>query len=151
MRVLTLVLLAAFAFAPLPSTAATLVAPTVKPSLPPSGPAKFTVTFHGQTTSTIEVSSFSWGVGRGIGSPMGGSANREASAPSVSEITFTVKPDKGLMLACASGEHIKTAILTTSTHKIVLNDVLVSSCRSSGGDRPMETVSFTFQKIEWTY
>jgi hypothetical protein len=36
--------------------------------------------------------SWSWGVGRGIGSPMGGSKDRESSAPSVSEkckITLT--------------------------------------------------------------
>ena len=37
----------------------------------------------------IEVNSFQWGVGRGISSPTGGSADRESSAPSVSEIVVT--------------------------------------------------------------
>src|SRR5262245_22019949 len=34
----------------------------------------------------IQISSFQWGVGRGISSPTGGSADRAGSAPSVSEI-----------------------------------------------------------------
>jgi hypothetical protein len=34
----------------------------------------------------VEVNSFQWGVGRGLSSPTGGSAGRESSTPSVSEI-----------------------------------------------------------------
>ncbi len=41
----------------------------------------------------IEVNSFQWGVGRGISSPTGASANRESSAPSVSEIVVTKPSD----------------------------------------------------------
>ncbi|HYM02686.1 MAG TPA: type VI secretion system tube protein Hcp, partial [Stellaceae bacterium] len=41
----------------------------------------------------IEVNSFQWGVGRGISSPTGGSADRESSAPSVSEIVVTKHTD----------------------------------------------------------
>src|SRR6202030_4162530 len=41
----------------------------------------------------IEVSSFHWGVGRGISSPTGGSSDRESSAPSVSEIVVTKPTD----------------------------------------------------------
>src|SRR4029077_18780440 len=41
----------------------------------------------------IEVNSCQWGVGRGISSPTGGSADREASAPSVSEIVVTKPTD----------------------------------------------------------
>ena len=41
----------------------------------------------------IEVNSFQWGVGRGISSPTGGSADRESSAPSVSEIVVTKAAD----------------------------------------------------------
>lgn len=41
----------------------------------------------------IEISSFQWGVGRGISSPTGGSADREGSTPSVSEITVTKPTD----------------------------------------------------------
>ena len=41
----------------------------------------------------LEVNSFQWGVGRGISSPTGGSADRESSAPSVSEIVVTKPTD----------------------------------------------------------
>jgi type VI secretion system secreted protein Hcp len=37
----------------------------------------------------IELTSFQWGVGRGIGSAMGGATGRESSIPSVSEIVVT--------------------------------------------------------------
>ena len=41
----------------------------------------------------IEVNSFQFGVGRGISSGVGGGSKREASAPSVSEITLTKTMD----------------------------------------------------------
>src|SRR3974377_1307042 len=41
----------------------------------------------------IELNSVQWGVGRGISSPTGGSADRESSAPSVSEIVVTKATD----------------------------------------------------------
>jgi len=44
-------------------------------------------------TGWIELHSFQWGVGRGISSPTGASADREASAPSVSEIVVTKAQD----------------------------------------------------------
>src|ERR1700689_2487777 len=54
-------------------------------------------------TQQIELSSFQFGIGRGVGSPTGGSTNREASTPSVSEITVTKVLDE------ASGNLIKEA------------------------------------------
>ena len=41
----------------------------------------------------IELTSFQWGVGRGIGSAMSGQASRESSIPSVSEIVVTKRMD----------------------------------------------------------
>ena len=41
----------------------------------------------------IELNSFQWGVGRGISSPTGASADRESSAPSISEITVSKMQD----------------------------------------------------------
>jgi len=41
----------------------------------------------------IEIYSFQWGVGRGISSPTGGSADRESSTPSVGEIVVTKPTD----------------------------------------------------------
>ena len=34
--------------------------------------------------------------------------------------------------------------------KYKLTDVMISSDTKSGGDRPVETISFTYQKIEMT-
>ena len=151
MRVLALFLTAAFALAPLASTAAPSPTKPVSQSLPPPGPATVTWTMNGKPQNSIEISSFQWGVGRGIGSPMGGSKDRESSAPSVSEIAFSFHSSKTNPLACATGEHIKTVNLTTNTHKIVLTDVVVLTCRiSSGGDRPTKSVSLSFRKIEWS-
>jgi hypothetical protein len=40
----------------------------------------------------IEINSFQWGVGRGMSSPTGGSADRESSTPSVGEIVVKKPP-----------------------------------------------------------
>src|SRR3954467_9073650 len=42
----------------------------------------------------IEVDGIEWGVARGISSPVGKAANRESSAPSISEISLTKEVDK---------------------------------------------------------
>src|SRR3954470_24619216 len=53
----------------------------------------------------IELNSLQWGVGRGITSPqVGGSADREGSSPSVSEITVTKTSD------CASSNLLREAL-----------------------------------------
>src|SRR5689334_2130690 len=55
----------------------------------------------------IEVNSFQWGVGRGISSPVGGSEDRESSAPSVSEVTVSKPTDVAspdLLNAALQGE-----------------------------------------------
>ena len=41
----------------------------------------------------IELTSAQWGVGRGVSTPTGGSADRGGSAPSVSEIVVTKGSD----------------------------------------------------------
>ncbi len=55
-------------------------------------------TLEGEATAKgyekwMEVNSLQWGVGRGISSGVGGGSKREASAPSVSEITVTKSMD----------------------------------------------------------
>src|SRR5215469_505769 len=61
----------------------------------------------------IEIESFQWGVGRGISSPTGGSADRESSAPSVSEIVITKAVDKASpgFFRSLSGRHFGNATL----------------------------------------
>jgi type VI secretion system secreted protein Hcp len=107
----------------------------------------------------IEVSSFQWGAGRGIGSPTGGSADRESSAPSVSEIVVTKASDKAspmLSRCAATGCRYGSAILETrkagggeQMARYALSNVTISGYQpSSGGDRPSESLSLNFTKIE---
>src|SRR3954469_18607258 len=48
---------------------------------------------HKGSDGWIEIGSVQWGCGRAISTPVGASAKREASAPSVSEITITKMMD----------------------------------------------------------
>ena len=109
----------------------------------------------------IELSSFQWGVGRGISSPTGASADRESSAPSVSEITVTKATDVAstkLLNEALQGEGKKVKIDFCKTDKGVLEmymqytleDTMISGYSlSSGGDRPTESLSLNFTKIQY--
>jgi type VI secretion system secreted protein Hcp len=108
----------------------------------------------------IELGSFQFGIGRGISSPTGGSADRESSAPSVSEITVTKDQDTAtgpLVTAALQGEGVKVIIdfVKTSSGKLekymeyTLTNTLISGwSTSSGGDRPSESISLNFTKLE---
>jgi len=107
----------------------------------------------------IEVQSFQWGVGRGITTPVGGSKDREASAPSVSEIVVTKVSDMAsanLMRDALWGEGKKIKIDFCKTDKdkfepyyqFELEEAMLSGYSvSSGGDRPTESLSINFTKI----
>jgi len=107
----------------------------------------------------IELNSFQWGVGRGISSPTGASADRESTAPSVSEITVTKAQDiasVGLLTEALQGDGAKAKIDFCRTNKdqmdvyltIELENVMVSGYSvSSGGDRPTESLSLNFTKV----
>jgi type VI secretion system secreted protein Hcp len=109
----------------------------------------------------IEVNSLQWGVGRGITSPqVGGSADREGSSPSVSEITVTKTSDvasSNLLREALWGEGKKVTLHICKTDKdkfqvyqeYILTDTMISGfSMSSGGDRPTESLSLNFTKIE---
>ena len=108
----------------------------------------------------IEVSSFQWGVGRGIASPVGGSLDRESSAPSVSEITITKAQDTAtIKLIDASfqgeGKTVNIDFCKTDKGKLevyltyTLTNTMISGYSiSSGGDRPSESLSLNFTKVE---
>lgn len=109
----------------------------------------------------IELNSFQWGVGRGISSPTGGSADRESSAPSISEIVVTKQQDVAttkLLDEALQGEGKTVVIDFCKTDKgklevymaYKLADVMVSGYSvSSGGDRPSESISLNFTKVEF--
>ena len=107
----------------------------------------------------IELGSFQWGVGRGISSPTSASADRESSAPSVSEVVVTKTQDIstiGMLTAGFQGDGVPVQIDFTRTNKdqmdvyltVELETVMVSGfSTSSGGDRPSESISLNFTKI----
>ena len=121
--------------------------------------------FKGDVTAAghegwIEVNSFQWGVGRGISSPTGGSSDREPSAPSVSEIVVTKPTDIAtvdLLRESLAGEGEDVTIDFCRTDKgavnvylsYTLNNTLISGYSlSSDGDRPQESISLNFTKIQ---
>jgi type VI secretion system secreted protein Hcp len=112
----------------------------------------------------IELTSFQWGVGRGIGSAMSGQASRESSIPSVSEIVVTKRMDgssPGLWTDSVAGQlntTVKVAFTTTSQGATtqflsyeLTNTGLSGYSLSSGGDMPTESLSLNFTKVVWSF
>lgn len=109
----------------------------------------------------IEVQSFQWGVSRSVGAPTGAAVNREATTPSVSEVTVTKYMDNAsgglLKEALKSGGNAQMVIYFVRTndkgsetyHEITLSNVMVSGYNlSCDVGKPSETISFNFTKIE---
>lgn len=110
----------------------------------------------------IECNSFQFGVGRGISAPTGAQKDRDASAPSFSEITISKTQDEAslplLEAAWGGSEAVEAEVHFVRTEnkkmdvylKYKLSDVLVSGySMSSGGERPTETVTLNYAKIEY--
>jgi type VI secretion system secreted protein Hcp len=111
----------------------------------------------------VTIDSIQFGVGRNITARTGGSAVREFSAPSLSDITLT-KP-----LDAASGGIFRESVTgnTGGTYQIdvtgtgqgsqvllsyQLTGTMIANYHiSSGGDRPMESFSLNFTKIQVTF
>lgn len=113
----------------------------------------------------IDIFSFSWGVAQEEKASSAG-AGGAAGKASFSDFNFMVPATKAspkLFLACASGQHLADATLTLRragenpieflVYK--LSDILVTSFQesaSSGGDdRPTDSFSLNFAKIEIAY
>ncbi len=112
----------------------------------------------------IELNSFQFGVGRAIGTAARGAATREASEPSISEITVSKRLDKSstkLFMDAVAGDlsaTVKFKFTTTTKDKVdtylafeLSNCGVSGHSISSGGDAPMETLSLNFTKIMFTY
>jgi type VI secretion system secreted protein Hcp len=111
----------------------------------------------------IDVLSFSWGATQ-MGTSSGGGGGG-AGKVSMQDFNFVMGANKAspkLMIACATGEHLKNAILTCRKAggeqqeylKVTMNDLLVSSFQTGGanGDGgPMDQFALNFSKIEWEY
>ncbi len=112
----------------------------------------------------IECNSAQWGIGRGISAGVGGASKREASAPSVSEITVTKTMDAFSPMAlkeAIGGEGVIVKLDFTRTdgpgthqafQKYILHGTMVSGYSiSTGGDRPSESLSLNFTKFDSEY
>jgi type VI secretion system secreted protein Hcp len=115
-----------------------------------------------QHKDEISIESFSFGVHQTGTSANGGGGG--AGKASFEDIHVTKKADVAsplLMEACATGKHIKSALLTVRKaggkqedyYKIKLTDLLVTSHQNTGhgADTPMEQVSLNFSKIQFEY
>src|SRR4051794_7050959 len=114
----------------------------------------------------IEVKSFEWGVGRGITTPVGGTKDREAGVPSVSEIVVTKDSDiatADLLKKALTGDGVTVkfdfcmtgASQFTPFYQFELTNVLISGYSLNGGGgssngRPTESVSLNFTKVQFT-
>lgn len=146
------------------ATMATAVATAAAPQ-PRAGTFMKIEGFTGSSTDRshagwIEISSFQWGVGRGITGTTGSAGDRQGRA-SVSDIQVTKHTDTSspkLVQASASGTHFPEVVIEfvrpdkQIAYQVKMKDVVVSKyAMSSGGDRPTESVTLNFSKIEWTY
>lgn len=118
---------------------------------------------HKGTDGWMEIGNLQWGCGRGISTPVGSSGKREASAPSVSQITVTKLMDSTSPLLVqealvGNAEDCEIDLVETGSQKletfltIKLTNCMISSyAMSSEGNRPSETLTLNFTKIEITY
>jgi len=111
----------------------------------------------------IDLESFSWGeTNVGDAAYRGGAG---AGKVSMQDIHFTKKVDKAtpkLFEACATGEHLKKAVLVCRKAgkqqqeylKVTLHDFIVSSYQTGGSHGevvPVDQFSLNFSKIEMEY
>ena len=112
----------------------------------------------------IDVESWSWGE-TNSGSHAGGGGGG-AGKVAMQDFHFVMTVNKAspkLFLACATGEHIKEAVLTCRKAgtqqqeylRIRMNDLLVSSYQTGGSGHsdvlPTDQISLNFARIEFEY
>ena len=114
-------------------------------------------------TGELEITSWSWGESN-TGS-MAGNTGGGSGKVSMQDFHFTIPMNVAspkIMLACATGQHIPTAILICRKAgteqqeylKITFSDVLISSYHVGGSHAdviPGDQCSFNFTKIEMGY
>lgn len=118
---------------------------------------------HDSHKQWIDVDSMSWGVGRAISTVAGSAQNREASQPSLSEVSITKTMDgaspKLLTEACtgSAGKLVKIHFVSTGSPGVtyaeyeLTNGLIASYSLSTGGDKPSESLSISFTKIQYKY
>jgi type VI secretion system secreted protein Hcp len=112
----------------------------------------------------IDVQAWSWGETNAIppGGPGGGGGAGKVQMQDFNFSAATSKASPNLMLACASGKHFKSAVLTARKSgkaqveflTFSLSDVLVSSYQAGGAEGevvPTDAVSLNFAKVQMEY
>ena len=111
----------------------------------------------------IEISSAQFGLGRSIPMAVGTVSNREASHPSFSEVTMTKAMDDAspyLFQEACTGTAKNVLVHVTKTGANALDNIveytleksmLSSYSISTDGDKPIETISCSYTKIEMKY
>ena len=112
----------------------------------------------------IDLESWSWGATQAGGFSKGGGGG--AGKVSMQDFHFVMNANKAspkLMLACATGEHIKSATLTCRKagkeqqeyFVVKMSDLMVSSYQTGGSENgaptPVDQISLNFSKIEFEY
>lgn len=115
----------------------------------------------GKHGNEIDLLSWSWGETQLGGHATGGGGG--AGKVSMQDFNFAMsicKASPKLLMACATGSHIKSAVLTCRKAGkmqqeyliIKFSDLLVSSFQTgAGGEVPTDQISLNFSKIEYSY
>ncbi|OAI42997.1 Hcp1 family type VI secretion system effector [bacterium SCGC AG-212-C10] len=113
----------------------------------------------------IEIESFSWGVANASSQGRGGGGG--SGKASFQDFSFVKREDSSsplLFLKCATGEHIKKAVLFVRKaggdqqdyYKVTLEDCIISSFAQAAdgeprGDVPSDSFSLNYSKIEYIH
>jgi type VI secretion system secreted protein Hcp len=110
----------------------------------------------------IDVLSWSWGETQPTPAGPGGGGAGKVEMSDLTVVAHVSKASPRLLLACASGKHIKSAVLTGRKAgkgqqeflTFSLTDILVSSYQtgaSASSEPPTDSVSLNFAKIQVEY
>ncbi|MFN8534550.1 MAG: type VI secretion system tube protein Hcp [Dehalococcoidia bacterium] len=112
----------------------------------------------------VELLSFSWGE-RQVSGAAQALGTSKVSMQDLNCVKRTDKSSPDLFIACATGRHIKEAVISVARvvnsqpvvfQKVTFTDIVISSYNLSGGGtgsdpNPMEEVSINFTKVQMTY
>ena len=112
----------------------------------------------------IHLESWSWGESNaGSAAHSGGGGAGKVNMQDFHFVMQINKASPKLAIACATGEHLKKAVLTCRKagkdqqefFKVTMSDLIVSSFQTGGTNHgdvlPTEQISLNFSKIEWEY